>query len=516
MPRLSWPSWAPRSMPRLPLTGALLASGLGRRILLLFLLASGLPLLLLGLGSAQMVETLAAVAGRREQARVLQLAALQVHERLLLARDLMRDWPEPDLARPGQAPALPGLGRGFVRALHLDAQGRVDAGDAATRELLDGMTAQRAGTLQVRERNGRALVLMSMASPQGGRWLAELSPSYLWQPMLESAPEALWCVQDVQGVRLHCPAAPSGQGDADAADGAAVRRQLHTSWSLFLDGDFAAPGPGDWRFDLVAPPPPFELAGMTMVRLLSGAVGSTLILVALLSVSLVRRTLGPLQQLRAGVDRLERREGGARVDLRGRDEFGELGQAFNRMAARIDAQFDSLQLLASIDRDIVARREVDELFRRVLVQALLPLECRVMALASVEPGRVPRLLLQWNDRRHLHKVRRSLRVLTPVEHQALLAVDQDGDWAGAAWARALGEGLKVLPLRWQARTLGVLLIGWERAPAPERLGHAAELRDRLAVALAAHQRERELTWQACHDDLTGLLVCFRPDQRGRV
>ena len=312
-------------------------------------------------------------------------------------------------------------------------------------------------------------------------------------------------------LRLHCPAAPEGAGSAmevEAVPEGAIGRtgMIHTTWSLFLDADFAAPGPGDWRFDLVASPAPFELAGLTMVRLLSGTVGSALILVTLLSISLVRHTLEPLQQLRAGVGRLERREGGARVDLRARDEFGELGRAFNRMAARIDAQFDSLQLLASIDRDIVVRREVDEIFRRVLVQALLPLECRMMALARIEPGRVPRLLLQWNDRRHLHKVRRSVRVLTPAEHQALMETEQDGDWAGAAWARALGDGLTVLPLRWQAHTLGVLLVGWERGLSPERLGHATELRDRLAVALAAHQRERELTWQACHDDLTNLAI----------
>ena len=488
---------------RLPLLG----SPLARRILLLFLVAATVPLLLLGAGSGRMLELLERQAGQREQELLLRGVALQVRERLLVARDQMHSWPVP-AGETAELPALPGLGRQFVRVLHLDGRGARLAGDDLLREMaapLPAVTPDRAQLL-VRERNGRAALMLLLPVEPAGLWLAELSPAHLWQPLLDAGLDgAAWCVQDGQGLMLHCPAVPQTGAQASAqASGQAAR--LHARWPLFLEGDFLLASAGDWIFDLSAPVEPVLLAGQSIRRLVTGTLAGTLLLVLLLSVSMIRRTLGPLQQLRRGVRRVEQLEAGARVEVRGSDEFAELGRAFNRMAERIADQFVSLELLASVDRDIVGRQPVDELFRRMLVEAIGRLDARTMALARIEPGRMPRLLLQWNDRQHLHKIRRSVRVLTPPEHQMLLALQDDGAWPQAcAWSQALGEDLQAFPLRWQSRTLGVMLLAWPREPGALARRRATDLRDRLAVALAAELRERELTWQAGHDDLTGLL-----------
>ncbi|MFM2343295.1 MAG: hypothetical protein RLZZ592_2948 [Pseudomonadota bacterium] len=485
----------------------LLRSPLARRILVLLLIAAVVPLAVLGAASQQLFERLALASAEREQARLLRGVALQVHERLVQARDQMRLWP--DEVPPQGAAVLPGLGDRFMHALRVDAQGRAlwaSSDEGARLAALLPSSGGRAGLL-ARERNGRAMLMLALpvgAQGREGFWLTELSPGFLWQPLHESGLEgAAWCVRDGQGVMLHCPAAPEPVS-ADLVRPTDAR--IHARWALFLEAEFDLPVAGDWIFDLSAPVAPLALAGLSIRRMMSGVLLCSALLVALLAMNLTRRTLGPLQQLRRGVQQVEQMEPGARVEVRGHDEFADLAHAFNRMAGHIGEQFVSLEMLASIDRDIVARRPVDELFRRLLVEVLERVGVRMMALARIETGRTPRLLLQWNDRQHLHKIRRGVRVLSPAEHQMLLDCRDDGDWpAGCAWSQPLGPALKVLPLRWQSRTLGVMLLAREGAPAAIQARRLSDLRDRLAVALAAEQRERELTWQASHDDLTGLL-----------
>jgi diguanylate cyclase (GGDEF)-like protein len=66
------------------------------------------------------------------------------------------------------------------------------------------------------------------------------------------------------------------------------------------------------------------------------------------------------------------------------------------------------------------------------------------------------------------------------------------------------EHLSLLPIRGSGGTLALLALRYSMAPDAQRLQPARELRDRLAVAMAARARERELLHRALHDSLTGL------------
>ncbi|WP_310461317.1 EAL domain-containing protein [Sphaerotilus sp.] len=496
-------------------------------ITLSVLLAVALPLAVLTLLGGQALESLTQRFASRERLVLVRTVAQQVGTHLGDARALMAAWPgEPPMLEPGANPLdagvrtrLPGLGMQFRQAALVGADGRL----RWSTEGWPGPLAQAATALPrpgaarsqllAHERNGQLqLVLAQAPRADGTRWLAELSPDALWQSVAAGDTATYWCVQNAQGLRLHCPAPAAAGGDRPGLLDTAIADRVHIGWTLPLDADFGA---GDWQFDMVQMRAPTTVLGPALTGPLVGGALCALFGVLLASGVLIRRTLGPLQRLQRGTRQLEQRAPGVRVDIAARDEFGALAQAFNEMAGAVDTQFQSLELLASIDRDIVGHRAVDEVFRRVLVQALPGLGATVMGLARVESARVPRLHLQWNDEAFAHKVRRSVRALAPQEVQALLGVTVDSVWQpsgsslSSAWCAPMRQdkdtALQALPLRWQGRTHGLLLLGWTTDPPLQRLREAAELRDRLSVALAAHQRELELTWQARHDDLTGLL-----------
>src|SRR5690606_25078692 len=82
-----------------------------------------------------------------------------------------------------------------------------------------------------------------------------------------------------------------------------------------------------------------------------------------------------LQQLTAGTRQLAAGDYAARVDVRSADEFGELGAAFNDMARRIGQQVHQLEVLSSIDREILEAGDPARLIERALAR-----------LAELSPG----------------------------------------------------------------------------------------------------------------------------------
>ena len=95
------------------------------------------------------------------------------------------------------------------------------------------------------------------------------------------------------------------------------------------------------------------------------------------------------------------------------------------------------------------------------------------------------------------------------EQRALGGGPRDHDATGLPWlpepCQSAVVQLIFLPLRRQARTEALIVLALPGpAQTAAQLRPAGELRDRLAVALAARAREQELVYRAVHDNLTGL------------
>jgi diguanylate cyclase (GGDEF)-like protein len=121
---------------------------------------------------------------------------------------------------------------------------------------------------------------------------------------------------------------------------------LGSGWNLFLQSGFAAPPirvlicetAGDWAAGL---------AGMrlTIPMMLLGAMAFA----ALLAITQLRRYLGPLETLTAATRQLSASNFDVEVLIRTDDELSDLGEDFNRMARSLREQHGELQRRAQID-----------------------------------------------------------------------------------------------------------------------------------------------------------------------
>lgn len=93
---------------------------------------------------------------------------------------------------------------------------------------------------------------------------------------------------------------------------------------------------------------------------------ASLWVVLLLSISQIRRSLAPLDDLFAATKRVGDRDFAHRVQLSSQDEFRELGESFNFMSARLESQFAHLSTVAEIDRAILSSVEMDTVRARTL------------------------------------------------------------------------------------------------------------------------------------------------------
>jgi diguanylate cyclase (GGDEF)-like protein len=231
---------------------------------------------------------------------------------------------------------------------------------------------------------------------------------------------------------------------------------------------------------------------------------STLLLVTLLSLTQVRRTLRPLELLMTGTRSLARRDYSARVDFKCDDEFGELAQSFNGMAERVGAQFEALRVQSAIDREILAGLDVPRVMQQVLrrLATVLPtVRAVIVELDADTPGiwhlhRTDLPVLAWQGSWPAPEARPAADPAQPVAASLPLLLAQQID--------AAPDSLR-LDVHGRGQLLGALLILGPWSDDADVRREVIELRDRIAVTLAAARRERDLIRRAVHDGLTGLL-----------
>ena len=238
---------------------------------------------------------------------------------------------------------------------------------------------------------------------------------------------------------------------------------------------------------------------------------ATVLIVVLVGVRQIRLTLVPLEELTEGTRRIAAGTSGTRVDISGSDEFAALGNSFNEMAVRIEAQIRSLENMASIDRDVLAGKPIDSVVPRVLSQLRIahPEVSATVFCLDGDEGR-SRWLFEASSPGALPRCPPAASLSTALGAQIDALLDDQVLPATPAhplsWMR-LGrrEGeAALLPIRWGAGTRAVLIVDSSGPLGENALKASRELRDRLAVAFSARAREDEMVYRASHDSLTEL------------
>jgi diguanylate cyclase (GGDEF)-like protein len=487
-----------------------------RRVVALFVLCALLPV----------AGTLFLAYDRVESALLSQRVALlrgtasgygtSLIDRLTIAESLAAHMAEE--ISTGRPPRSAGYAGYFISAVVVQpGAGTASFGPPAAGQAEDAPGARR---LFVAGRGmGEPNVWLVVRGNAGPAMALQLDPKFLWKddedlPFLTDV-----CVFDAAMNPLHCSRPQSeaallalrqkralqSRGEVEWQDNGA--RVLASYTEIFLRGRYSI---DSWTA-VAAQPAEYALAPVEAVKhLVVPVLLLGLLLAALLGLVQVRRTLGPLKELSDATSRIAVRDFDVRLDVTRDDEFGALARAFNTMSSRLAVQFKALLVHAEIDAAILSKVDLPRvagiLLRRTgeLVgsnrQHLLladPAERGAYRLYSdTEEGRagVPAYLSDEDK----------LRLMAATSGLHFSPTDT---WSRIdALALLPATRLFAFPIPLGATLGGAIVLAYdeERQPAGADLSILSKLGDRVAVALASAQRERELHRRAYYDQLTQL------------
>ena len=477
----------------------MLGTKVGRRYLLLFMLAAMAPALLFSVTGGwyvrEMIEQQAAegMARLAKSVSLTLLASLSSSSRDVRAAATQSGVRTSEALRLGLVDELlPGDGPGTQPKLTDDERAHLWAG----RVLLHLRPNARNSELML----GIADGLAGRGAPI--RWFV-LSPQVLWSPISDvvAGEGAELCVFEegsLRRVRCTDGVSPETERTARVAAGAAENRGVKTvdEWviatrDIFLRFDFGA---SSWRLVTLKP-------RQTVLSVASGFTWTAtllllavLVLVFVLSHAQIRRSTVPLQQLRDASTRVAEGHLDERVAVHGTDEYAELGAAFNGMAGALQRQVRLLHGMEVIDRSVLASRQIGGLVEVTLDQlsdasAGGPVALMVRRVLSTSLAD-----LWWRNTSDSTRDRAEL-ALTAKECAELLAAElalripaEDHSREYVTRSRDTTKGLPclVLPLRHDGELIGAVMLHGAQNGSDDAWvrGVAARLTERVALALA--------------------------------
>jgi diguanylate cyclase (GGDEF)-like protein len=367
---------------------------------------------------------------------------------------------------------------------------------------LNALRAGKSVLLRDRDEHGNTAVYLVRTLPSGAWLYTELNPEWLWAEAAEYAGSAALQVLDQQGATLaHFGATPPAGTHFDG--------WVSRSWELFLASRYSSPS---WRLVALS-------ERSTLISTTGGAywyllafIALTILLIAWLSIASIRRQMLPLELLTRATQRVAQRDFEAFRGLSWDDEFGELARSFDTMSDKLKAQFDALETLAEVDRQLLGTPNLE-----LILHALLP---RIAELMHCDSVAVLLFDADSNERARAYDyfpgqpaplpVRRvaadigALR--TACARQTLPMTDAcAGAFVPPNASRAIAV-VRLHAIKHRDDCVGVLCIGHVRDPRTRAdSGVAAgDFADRLSLIFANVKQSERLRHQANFDSLTGL------------
>jgi diguanylate cyclase (GGDEF)-like protein len=366
------------------------------------------------------------------------------------------------------------------------------------------------------------LHMINAGKPDNFALIAELNPAQVWGGDENYPYMTGLCMFTDSGVMLFCSqaglqaeSAMLAREIADPSPEYQVRiseePQIIGQWQLFLKPKFYE---SYWTVIAVQPLAIALLPIEKFSRMFIGVIVLTLLLVALLSVSQIRRTMGPLEKLIDGTRRLADEDFNHRVDVARLDEFGELATSFNDMAERLGIQLGTLKVLSSIDQVILSRSDIAPVFSIVLA--------RIRELASANFAGIVVLEKPVKNEAQIYFLQDGQdpnmemdRIQMKAEALQEFASRDNGLWLSdpGSLQRYIHQPrfkitghLFILPILAAGNLSAFICLEFKDVEdlSPHMLAHLRELGDRIGVAMSAAARDEQLIYQARHDDLTGL------------
>ena len=242
-------------------------------------------------------------------------------------------------------------------------------------------------------------------------------------------------------------------------------------------------------------------------------VGVSCLAVLLLSVSQIRRSVLPLEELQKGTQRIAQRDFASRVTVTSRDEFEQLAASFNTMATQLGRQFNALATAAEIDRAVLSATDATTIVDTILVRIRDVFPCSVVSVTVGVPDGSKSLTTVTQDygtgQRHVGRIgMRSADVQSILTGPEVMEL-RSGDPVPSYLEPLVGLGATsfvILPLSYQRQLSGIIALGerFDLAPTEEDRVQMRRLADQAAVALANARMLDQVRELAYYDSLTGL------------
>ncbi|MCS6327540.1 MAG: response regulator [Nitrospira sp.] len=493
-----------------------LRSRVARRVFVLFILCALLPVGALSLVSLADVRSQLTQQAERRVRQESKAMGMAVYQRLLLLEaELLSTIAQRHAgAAPqvGESPSqmLPSL-PGFVGMAAVSEAGETSVFLGELRSLPAFTQAQRAllhqnKTLLAVESSGAdgPRVFLSRLSEFDGRMVvAEIHHEFLWDlvgsmtlpadtsmGVFGQAGEILFCSHGVSATLLQQWSA-RGEGGAGLFEWRDEQDvYLAGSWAIPLRFQFST---APWtvvlsepRSSVLAPLGRFHYRFILIVAI-------ALLAVALLSVSQIRKTMIPLEQLGEGTKRVAARNFSQPVRVESGDEFEELAVSFNAMANRLNQQFTQLATIHEIDRSVLSVLDPSRIVDTVLARLRDVSPCEGIAVLLVDPADAARGWLYarlGSDQAQTGVTgvavsEEDRRLLVTHQGSATLARPSTGGVFGPLCVAGVAS-LLVLPLFRSRDLLGGIALSYRRAPGmnDDQLAQLRQLADQVAVALS--------------------------------
>jgi HAMP domain-containing protein len=221
-----------------------------------------------------------------------------------------------------------------------------------------------------------------------------------------------------------------------------------------------------------------------------------------LSLSNLRRSLGPIHALNAGIRRIAKKDFSYRVHISSKDEFEELAHGFNDMSSRLGDQFQLLSIQGKIDQATLMTRDFSYIARLSITRVLQGFAFDRVAISRVnvdDPddalifvgyGSAPDVIASYRrpvDGKHLERFHRDLPWMT-MDSAASLS-----NYLPRACLRDIGPAT-LFPIFVKDQLYALLsIVGpTDTPPSGETLSLIRQIGDHLAVAWSNVNMVREL------------------------
>jgi putative nucleotidyltransferase with HDIG domain len=228
----------------------------------------------------------------------------------------------------------------------------------------------------------------------------------------------------------------------------------------------------------------------------------SLLVIIILSIYFIRKSLEPLEMLKEGTRQIARNNLDHRVEIASRDEFEELGQAFNQMAIQLNAQFNTLETSAQITRSVLSSLETHEILDTVISRMTDCFSCEAVSIGLVnseQPDRIQCYIAGSQAENGIRKINRELlppdikRLHNNPEFQIIKQNPHQPDYLSPFDSDGIAAYL-VLPIFFGADLSAIISMAYRN---PAALNHdrvrGRQMADQVAVALSNSRLMEQLT-----------------------